>query len=272
LIVSAKIPPVIILCQHQREATVSRFRIGRLSQLVRTGLAAAVLAILPTMAKAGFIQYNWQVDGAILPPFNSASYTNGSPGQLILPSDSGTTSSAPNSPTTIATVSLLNWSTSQPNIPVSSLYDGQGYAYLGTQYAITLNITDVASGQSGKFTLNGDAESTWEYKNGAWSFISTQFGGFPFQYYSLTLGKNLYTMTMSDPPYGLPSSPSGPLVSNIMVSVEPAPAPEPGTLLLAACGFPFVGLILWRRWRPAYAVLEVRLSPCLISSDPQLAP
>jgi hypothetical protein len=216
-------------------------------------MAVAVMAILPTMAKAGFIQYKWQVDGTILPSTSDTSYSNGSPGQLDLPSASGTTSSAPNSPTTIATVSLLNWSTSQPNIPASSLNDGGkngGYGFLGTQYTISLTITDQASGRSGTLTLPGDASTNWEFKNGAWTFLSAQFGGYPFQFSSVKLGKNLYTMSMSEI-YGLPSSPSGPLVSNIIVNVEPAPAPEPATLILAAGGLPFLGFFLWRRYRPA---------------------
>ncbi len=201
-------------------------------KLIHTGLALAVLAILPEAADAG-LMYSFQISGSVDPVHCSPS-----PGQIDITTSSGTGScgiSESNFQTSIGTVSLSNWSTAMPN--------RRGTNPLA-EFSVVVTITDQASGQSAQVTAYGDAFSTWTRQpNGSWSSpvagIGVTYPG------SVTLGTNLYRVGI-EPAYSSPGS-TAPVIANVEVSVTSLAAPEPGTLALVASGFPLVGFFFRRR-------------------------
>jgi hypothetical protein len=199
-------------------------------KLIQTGLALAVLAILPEAADAG-LMYTFQISGTVYPVPG-----NPSPGQIDIPSSSGTVSSSEsNFQTAIGTVSLSNWSTAMPN--------ASGINPLA-EFGVVVTITDQASGQSAQVTAYGDAFSTWKQQpNGSWAFpvvgIGVTYPG------SVTLGTNLYRVGI-EPAFSSPGS-TAPVIANVDVSVTSLAAPEPCTIALVASGFPLVGFFFRRR-------------------------
>jgi hypothetical protein len=209
-------------------------------KLIQTGLALAVLAILPQAADAG-LMYTFQISGTVYPV-----PSNPSPGQIDIPSSSGTVSmsgcgvgSAPsresNFQTAIGTVSLSNWSTAMPN--------ASGINPLA-EFGVVVTITDLASGQSAQVTAYGEAFSAWKQQpNGSWAFpvagIGVTYPG------SVTLGTNLYRVGI-EPAFSSPDS-TAPVIANVDVSVTSLAAPEPGTIALVASGLPLVGFFFRRR-------------------------
>ena len=116
--------------------------------------------------------------------------------------------------------------------------------FTNTGYKIGLVILDLASMTFGELSLSGMLTGTITH---ATVDLLNSFTGETVK--SLRLGDNVYTVSLSD------FIPPGPQDSGILgsisarVSVEPAHAPEPSTLLLAGLGGAFVGLATWRKRR-----------------------
>jgi hypothetical protein len=114
-------------------------------------------------------------------------------------------------------------------------------------YALTLNLTDSVSGQSGSASFNGVFNGTLTANS---SNISNTFVGPTTAV--LDLGANEYkiSLTAYTPPGPTGSVNAGAIGAHATVTVNPIiivqNSPEPATLLLAACGIP---ILLLRRLR-----------------------
>ncbi len=120
-----------------------------------------------------------------------------------------------------------------------------------TYYSLSLRLSDLASGASGSLTVRGQLGGSFGGYPGAPVDVTNTFLDPTSQ--TLTLGKNLYTVTMGYVPplrlrYGDPfNGPAGYIGASISVQPLVNSTPEPSSLLLACLGLPSLGLTFWRR-------------------------
>ncbi len=213
-------------------------------KLIRTGIAVAVLALLPEATNAGLIQYGFQISGAVYPTPNSPS-----PGLVeVVPASGTVTSSDPNNYTVLSSVTMTGWQNSIPNINGLSI----------TNFNVVVGLTDISSGQSGTMGFHGDAWMQWgQPTHGVWTITNAGIQAATSSATSLILGTNRYTVTMGDVqayPYELANpSQAQPLSLNEVLSISPIPTPEPSTLLLAVCGLPLLGFFFRRSLASSYS-------------------
>jgi hypothetical protein len=123
--------------------------------------------------------------------------------------------------------------------------------FLDAAYALTLRLTDDASGETATLTFGGVFNGTLSATS---ANISTTFTTPTAQ--SAVLGGNTYTVTVGD--YSPPGPPGISNAGSIGATVEVVPAddtgggpndvPEPSTLLLSTFGLGALGMASWRRW------------------------
>jgi hypothetical protein len=120
----------------------------------------------------------------------------------------------------------------------------QPYRFAHSPYHLWVTLTDVDSGKSGRLGFNGVFEGSFTDQK---MDLNNYFTSNKKQ--SMILGRNVFTVTLDS--YTPPAPPSDGAAGSIaaFVSVQPAAAPEPSTLMLAAAGL-FWPLISWtRRYR-----------------------
>jgi hypothetical protein len=110
-------------------------------------------------------------------------------------------------------------------------------------YHFTLTLTDLASGQVGKFSFGGTISGTFTATSAA---LTNTFVG-PTEA-KFRLGNTLYLVTIG--PYKGPGGPGK--LGTIAAYIESKPvgvqgAPEPSSLLLAGLAAPLLALRRWRR-------------------------
>jgi hypothetical protein len=164
-------------------------------------------------------------------------------------SDSGNGSVAlTNEPTKDATGSSDTVAT---NLKASSLAPASAPDTLttGGNYALTLTLTDKASGQSGAVTFTGKLSGTFSKDS---ANITNAFSGALTQV--LSLGVNTYTVTIG--PYSPPGPPSASNFGSIAAHVDiqggvvtGEKSPEPSTMLLSCLGVSLAGAAGWRKRR-----------------------
>jgi hypothetical protein len=116
-------------------------------------------------------------------------------------------------------------------------------------YAVTITLTDAATGTSGSLTFTGQLQGTFSSDSAG---VSNTFTGLTTQ--KITLGNTLFTVTMTG--YTAPGPPTATKAGSIgaFVHVESAQGeeqhlPEPSTMLLAGLGAGVAGLAGWRKRR-----------------------
>jgi hypothetical protein len=127
-------------------------------------------------------------------------------------------------------------------------------------YALTLRLTDDASGESGTLTFNGVFNGTLSSTS---ADISTTFLDGATQ--ELTLGGHQYAVTIDA--YSPPGPPGINNAGSIGARVEVTPAedpppppndaPEPSTVLLSCVGLSLLGAGSWRKWKAGRTPLAV---------------
>jgi hypothetical protein len=198
-----------------------------------TPLAAlALLLCAVANARADFIQwsYNWDIS-----PISVLSDSgNGSVSFTNQP-----TQTAEGSSDTVATNLKAN-SLAAPATPDTLNSTGN--------YALTLQLTDTASGQSGTLTFSGKLGGSFSKDS---ANITNTFNS-PTQQ-TLFLGSNSYTVTIG--PYSPPGPPDSTNLGSIAAHVDVSSliiqgtSPEPSTLLLGLFGVTGAGAISWRKRR-----------------------
>lgn len=121
-------------------------------------------------------------------------------------------------------------------------------------YSLSLALHDDASGASGSLTFRGNLSGFINKPFPGSVDLKNTFLGPTSQ--TLTLGKNLYTVTIGPfvppPPVGTPpfgdGSP-GSISASIAVQSSANATPEPSSLVLACLGLPSLGLARWLRRR-----------------------
>ena len=206
---------------------------------LKTLLVAPIIALLLIAvphARAGNINwtYNWQ------------------PGALALYGDAGTTGgyvAFTNQPSGAATGSsdvvasnLRTVSQAAPGTPDS--FNAAG------DYSLTMQITDLPSGQTGTLTFTGKLGNTFSDSN---ANVSNQFTGNLTQ--QLFLGNDTYTVTIG--PYTPPGPPNATNAGSISAHVDvssigiTSEAPEPTSIALSLFGLTTLGAGWWRKRRAA---------------------
>jgi hypothetical protein len=128
-------------------------------------------------------------------------------------------------------------------------------SFLKSAYALTLRLTDDASGQSGTLTFHGVFNGTLSASS---ANITTTITDPTTQ--ELTLGGNLYRVKLEafSPPGPPGISNAGSLSASVEVVPAPEPpppppptndAPEPSTVVLSCLGLSSLGLAAWRKWK-----------------------
>jgi hypothetical protein len=138
----------------------------------------------------------------------------------------------------IVATNLRTYSTASPSAPDT---------VTNKPYTLTLNLTDTTSGQSGTAVFTGVFNGTLTATS---ANITNTFTGLTTAV--LDLGDNRYTVTLNayTPPGQDGSLNAGGIGARATVTVETvhiASTPEPGSLVLAACGLPLLALCLRRR-------------------------
>lgn len=121
-----------------------------------------------------------------------------------------------------------------------------------SNYVLSLVLRDSASGASGSLTFRGNLSGFINAGGMGTTDLTNAFLGSSTQ--TLTLGKNLYTVTIGpfvSPGPPLPNSPSGSISASIAAqpAVKTASNPEPSSLVLACLGLPSLGVARWFRRR-----------------------
>jgi hypothetical protein len=201
-------------------------------------LVGAVLALglLAGSARCSDVQWNYQWTPNTQFKIGA---TVGSSSDYILatPENSGTIFGN----ATIGAVQLQTFSAAPLSNPAK---------FINAPYSLSLTIFDQASGKSGTLSFggvfNGTLSSQQANLGHSFTSLATQ---------SITLGGNLYTVTLDvAPPGGPKSTVPGSITAAATVNVSAAP--EPGTLALAGLGLSGLGVGGWlkrRRTRKAVA-------------------
>lgn len=134
--------------------------------------------------------------------------------------------------------------------PVSTALDEKPDKFTHQNYFLKLKLTDVASGAFTTLAFSGFIDGWLS----AHSTITHNTFNNPVTYSDLHLGDNIYSVTLNA--YTGPGSIGG-KPGGIGATVTAAPgenvhhAAEPTSLLLAGLGLSFVGLVGWRKRKPA---------------------
>jgi hypothetical protein len=218
------------------------------------GPAVVLLLVAGTNARADFIPwtYNWDRSpvsvAADAPGTGGVSFTNE-------PSKNATGSSD------IVATNLKVFS--------SATADAPDKLSTGGQYTLTLTLTDGPSGQSSVLSWLGKLSGTFSKDS---SNITNAFDPNSPLTRTVTLGNDIYTVTMGA--YSPPGPPSASNAGSIGAHVDvvaaggpgpgpgpgptPGPveeSPEPSTLLLSGLGLSFLGAAGWRKHRKLLAQL-----------------
>jgi hypothetical protein len=131
--------------------------------------------------------------------------------------------------------------------------------FLAAAYALTLRLTDDASGESGALTFSGVFNGTASASS---ADIQTSFTSPTTA--ELVLGGNRYVVSLDA--YSPPGPPGINNAGSIGASVEVIPAeeppppppppnhmPEPSTVLLSCIGLSALGMASWRKWKAGRA-------------------
>lgn len=131
-------------------------------------------------------------------------------------------------------------------------------SFLDAAYALTLRITDDASGESGTVNFSGTFSGTASATSADISTTITSA-----TQHELVLGGHRYIVSLDS--YSPPGPPginnAGSLSAAVEVvpkEVDPPPpppndVPEPSTMLLSALGLSMFGMASWRKWKAARA-------------------
>jgi hypothetical protein len=203
-------------------------------KFIRTVLVIAALAVFPGAARAGLIEFTWQLSGGVFPPQPQPGVTPAA-GQIDFPANNGgafgTGSYMNPYEGSLGHVTWSGYTTQAPLTPSPTII---GFTQLG----VNVTLTDTMSGQSASILAYGIAVTTWtKQADGSWA-LESRIGGWS---QSFTLGNNLYTVWI-DEGWSKTGS-TAPISAQIDVSAWPVPVatPEPGTLALAVCGLSLVG-------------------------------
>jgi hypothetical protein len=209
-------------------------------RLLAAGLTALAVALLPPgAARAELLDYSyhWSVSPGSVIPAGTGSV------MLALAGDGSASSQVgAGSPTTIPAVTLTT-SSSATTTPDT----------FNASYALSLHLTDTASGESGDLTFSGTLKGTL---TATASTLVNKFGH-PFTKH-LKLGGHQYFVTIDPGQLNLPAPGAGsPAQVNGLVTIRGNPnpppgqqTPEPSALVLAGVGLCSAGLA-WRRLRRA---------------------
>lgn len=194
--------------------------------LVLRILALALVLLGASNAHAGLI--SWGYDWSASPSFVTAGT-----GKITLSNESFHTAVGNSD---IVATNLKVISTADPLSPdVFTAVDGN--------YSLTLKITDIDSSQFGFLTFTGQLQGKFSSLNA--NVTNTLF---PLTTQSITLGTNLYTVSMTY--YTPPGPPEQGNLGSIGAYVQvQEQVPEPSTLALAGVGLAVGVLAGWRRRR-----------------------
>ena len=193
-------------------------------RLYLTALAVCLLA--GAQARAEFVSwdYNWTPSASEIPADNS------SLGKITLTNEPG--GQAVGDSYIVAT-NIKTASTADPSNPAT---------FTDKAYALTLAITDDASGKSGAMTFSGVFSGTLSNKS---AILMNTFTGPQTQ--SVQIGNHLYTVQIGPfaPPGPPPSHISGSISALANVTVKDVP--EPSTLVLSGLCLGVFGAGWWYR-------------------------
>jgi hypothetical protein len=120
------------------------------------------------------------------------------------------------------------------------LMDGQNQAIDLASFRLSLEFTDLASGQSSTINYVGTVGSNWiQNRQGKWILLE-DYAVVNQSSVPLTLGGNSYTTSLLQ---------RSPRESDLVVALAPSPTPEPGTLALAGTGLLIAVGVIRRRKR-----------------------
>ena len=192
-----------------------------------------LLVIAGVQARADFVGYDY----------------SWSPSTLVVAADSGGTGGVSmtfqaqahaDGPSDVVATNLRTFS-SAPRQSPDTISNGA--------YALTMNLTDSASGQSGQLTFTGVLSGTFSTTS---SNVTNQFTGETTQ--TIVLGGHTYTVTIG--PYAPPGPPSASNAGTISAHVQVDDSgsggggnnnPEPSTLVLSGLGASFLAFASWRK-------------------------
>jgi hypothetical protein len=198
--------------------------------------ALAVLFLAGTSARADFIDwsYNWERN-----PVSVASGGAGTGGVSF--TDEPTKMATGNSDVVATNVRVFSSATAaNPDVLPA-----------GSNYTLSLTLTDKASGATGTLNFGGTLSGTFSASN---ANVGNTFTGPLSQ--TLTLGNNTYTVTIG--PYSPPGPPSASNAGSIAAHVDVnggtignTQTPEPTTMVLGCLGLSFLGAAGWRKRKAA---------------------
>jgi hypothetical protein len=172
-------------------------------------------------------QYAWTANPA------SLAATVGT-GQVAFNAQSNSTSSSAGTPLGILAASVQFTSTASPP-------PGTSDSFTNVAEALTVNLTDGASGNAGSLTFNGLLNGN------LWSTGNSLALSFSNPTQSLTLGSHVYSVSLV--PVLTEFEPGVGFVFGLVTASDVQQTPEPSTLLLATLSLPLAGLAAWRRSR-----------------------